>query len=83
MKNSSKAIVILLALGIPLSAACAKTIKLAGTHSRTEIHNKCKQSGGLPYNTKGKSGKYGCDGLTNSNSIDCNSNGKCTATVPG
>jgi hypothetical protein len=79
-----RSVVALLALTITLTASYAKTVtfNISGTHTRAEIGAKCTAGGGIPYNTKGKKGKFGCDNLNTGKSVDCNSSGKCTATVP-
>jgi hypothetical protein len=78
-----KFLIISLALAALPIAAHAKEVKIAGTHSETEIQSACKQadghfeSGGSSYSCT----KYNCDGKGGNCSVNCQK-GKCTGTTP-
>lgn len=72
---------VLLAL-FAVSEASAKQVHIGGTHSRSDIAKKCSDVGGQPTNTTGKSGPYGCVNFNKSTSVNCDSHGHCTGTVP-
>jgi len=76
-------------LGFPSSPTTAKGFKvvnISGTHGQREIAGKCAAAGGTF--SAGSDGTYGCGtnckgGQGSDCTVQCNSKGACTGTVPG
>ncbi|HVW92758.1 MAG TPA: hypothetical protein VHB74_09125 [Devosia sp.] len=64
-----------------VSEASAKPVHISGTHSRSEIAQKCAASGGVGANTQGKSGGYGCWNVDKDSWVDCDAHGHCTGNT--
>ena len=82
MTLTVKATVIALALILPATACMAKTVNIGGRHTPGEIANKCFKSGGSFFSKGGKGGFFGCSNDKKGTSVNCNTQGKCTGTVP-
>lgn len=65
-------------------AASAKTVKISGTHSASEIQTACAGVSGEFYqNSIEDGGGYGCYNEDKGTAVHCSSNGQCEGYVPG
>ncbi len=72
----------IVAISFMIGDANAKTIKIGGTHTRTEIAKKCDAVGGVKVGTGASKGSFGCENMDKGTSVSCDSKGRCTGWVP-
>ena len=61
--------------------AMARKVSIGGTHSPGDIKKACDSVGGV-YTGADSKGNYGCTNLDKGTVVNCNSDGKCSGTVP-
>ena len=68
-------------LAVSGTDAMARKVSIGGTHSPGDIKKACDAVGGV-YEGADSKGHYGCANLDKGTEVNCNSDGKCSGTVP-
>jgi hypothetical protein len=68
-------------LAVSGTDALARKVSIGGTHSPGDIKKACDSAGGV-YEGADNKGNYGCANLDKGTYVNCNSDGKCSGTVP-